>query len=327
MVPVAPEAFPRVLHRRHVAQDPHARRVGIEHEHRGPLMATGIRVGDRHHDQEVGDRAVGGEPLATVDDPLVAVAHGGGLQQRRIRSGGVGLGHAEGGLQIAGQQWMQVAIFLLGRAGEREDLRVARVGRRIAERERRDRARAQDLVHEAELDLPVALTAELGVQVSCPQALRPDLVLERAHRPDEPVPTQFRQDQSRAARSARGRTAHPVELALKFGVGGEVPGHSAQWSLSRHPVGLAPSSCMRPGGSPDASASPRPADFHRRVLPAPGGAGVAYAHRCGAAVRGASTRLHRLPRPRARPPASGAALPPEAGHPAAGDRSPAVDRR
>ena len=33
-----------------------------------------VGIGHRHHDQEVGDRAVGGEPLVAVDHPVVAVA-------------------------------------------------------------------------------------------------------------------------------------------------------------------------------------------------------------------------------------------------------------
>ena len=51
-----------------------ARGVGVDDEHRGALVRPGVGVGDRHHDQEVGDRAVGGEPLVAVDHPVVAVA-------------------------------------------------------------------------------------------------------------------------------------------------------------------------------------------------------------------------------------------------------------
>ena len=74
---------------------------------------------------------------------------------------------------------MQVALLLFRRAREREDLGVARVGGRVAERERRDRGRAEDLVHEAELELPEALPAELGIEVRGPQPLRPDLLAQR----------------------------------------------------------------------------------------------------------------------------------------------------
>ena len=39
--------------------------------------------------------------------------------------------------------------------------------------------RAEDLVHEPELDLAEALAAELGVEVGGPQALVADLLLQR----------------------------------------------------------------------------------------------------------------------------------------------------
>ena len=57
------------------------------------------------------------------------------------------------------------------------------------------------------------------------------------------------------------------------------------------------------------------------------GTDLAHAHRRRADLRGSAARLRRLPRPRPRPPAPGAALPPEAGHPAARDRPAAVGRR
>ena len=55
-----------------------------------------VRVGHRHHDEEVGHRSVRGEPLVPVDDPLVAVAHRRRRQQRRVRSRRLRLGHGEG---------------------------------------------------------------------------------------------------------------------------------------------------------------------------------------------------------------------------------------
>ena len=56
-------------------------------------------IGHRHHDQEVRHGSVGCEPLVPVDDPLLAVPDSRCLQQRWIRSGGVGLGHREGRAQ------------------------------------------------------------------------------------------------------------------------------------------------------------------------------------------------------------------------------------
>jgi hypothetical protein len=118
------EGLLRVLHRRDVTQDVHSGRVGRDDEHRRALVGPRLRVGDRHDDQEVGDRRVGGEPLVAVDHPAVPVSLGARAQQRRVRTRGVRLGHRERRLQVAGQQRMQPAVLLLLRAGEREDLRV-----------------------------------------------------------------------------------------------------------------------------------------------------------------------------------------------------------
>ena len=78
------EVLDRVLHGRHVADDVDARRVGGDDDHRAALVRVDVGVGHGHDDEEVGDRAVGREPLVAVDDPLVAVAHRRGLEQRRV---------------------------------------------------------------------------------------------------------------------------------------------------------------------------------------------------------------------------------------------------
>jgi hypothetical protein len=142
-----PVGLGRVLHRRHVAHDRHAGGVDGHDEHRGALVRARVGVGDRHDDEEVGDRGVRGEPLVAVEDPAVAVALGARAQLGRVRARALGLGHREGGLQVAGQQRVQPALLLLVGAGQGEDLRVARVGRLVAERVGRERRRAEDLVH------------------------------------------------------------------------------------------------------------------------------------------------------------------------------------
>jgi hypothetical protein len=116
----------------------------------------------------------------------VAVADGARAQQRGVRAR-AGLGHGEGGLQVAREERVQVAVLLLGRAGQREDLGVARVGRLAAEGVRGPRRRAEDLVHEPELDLAEALAAELGRQVRGPQPAGLDLLLQRRVDPVEPA--------------------------------------------------------------------------------------------------------------------------------------------
>ena len=181
-------------------------RVDRDDQHRRALVLVRLGVGDRHHDQEVRHRRVRGEPLAAVDDPVVAVEHRGRLEQRRVRARGVRLGHRERRLEVAGQQRVQPLLLLVLRAGQREDLRVARVGRRVAEHDRRERRRAEDLVHQAELDLAEALAAELGVEVRRPQAALAHLLLQRRDRAPEARRRRARRRSSRSARSPRART-------------------------------------------------------------------------------------------------------------------------
>ena len=225
VVAVTAEAVPRMLHRRDVAQDLHAGRVGVDDEHRGALMGSRLGIGHGHHDQEVGDRAVRREPLVAVDDPVIAVADRRGLQQRRIGPRGVGLGHAERGLQVAREQRVQISVFLFGGSRQRDDLGVAGVGRGVAERERSDRRCPENLVHQPELHLSVSLTAEFRVQVRGPQPLGPDLVLERGDRAGQAVPPELLDQRLERPDLLANESAHPVELALELGLGGEIPGH------------------------------------------------------------------------------------------------------
>jgi hypothetical protein len=63
-----------LAHRRYVAEDVDAGRVGRDDDHRIVLVGHLEVAGLDHHDQEVADRRVRREPLVTVDHPLVAVA-------------------------------------------------------------------------------------------------------------------------------------------------------------------------------------------------------------------------------------------------------------
>ena len=104
----------RVLHRGHVAHDRHPGSVDRDDEHRGAPMWRRVRIRDGHDDEEVGDRPVRGEPLVPVEDVAVAVAHGARRELRRIRAGRGRLGHRERGPELAGEQWIEPALLLLG---------------------------------------------------------------------------------------------------------------------------------------------------------------------------------------------------------------------
>src|SRR6202521_6283300 len=63
----------------------------------------------------------------------------------------------------------------------REDLRVARVRRLASKHNRRESRAPEDLVHQRELDLPVALPAELRPEMARPQFALAHFGLQRPH--------------------------------------------------------------------------------------------------------------------------------------------------
>ncbi len=146
-------------------------------------------------------------------------------EQRRVRAGGVGLGHRERRAQVAREQRLEPAALLVRRPGEREDLGVARVGRVVAEHERRVGRAAEDLVHQAELDLAEALPAQLGRQVRSPQPALLDLVAQWRDRALEAVLAELLEDGLDRPDLGADEVGHPVQLALELRLGREVPGH------------------------------------------------------------------------------------------------------
>src|SRR5437868_1005895 len=113
---------------------------------------------------------------------------------------------------------MQIALLLLLASGQRQDLRVAGVRRGVAERQRRDRAGAEDLMHQPELDLAESghrrrsrWSAELGIEVSRPQAALADLLGERRDRAFEPVVAELIDQRLQRPDALAHDLAHPVE--------------------------------------------------------------------------------------------------------------------
>ena len=166
-----------------------------------------------------------GEPLVPGDHVVVAVAHGARLQLRRVAAGGLGLGHREGRFEVAGEQRLEPALLLLGRAGQREDLGVARVRRLAAERIGRERRGAQDLVHQPELHLAEPLPPELGIEVRRPQAALPHLLLQRGVDAVEPRLVELSDNRLQRPDLLAHEGAHPVELLLELRFGREIPRH------------------------------------------------------------------------------------------------------
>ena len=107
------------------------------------------------------------QPLMTHSSPSL---HRAGREHRRVGAG-VRLGH-----RVAGEASRRRAAAGGSAPSARgavvgDDLGVAGVGRLAAEDDRRPRRPAEDLVEQRQLQLAVALAAELGAEVGGPQAL------------------------------------------------------------------------------------------------------------------------------------------------------------
>jgi hypothetical protein len=142
------------------------------------------------------------------------------------------LGHREAGDDVARQQRLQVPGLLLVGAEVGEDLRVAGVRRLGAEDARAPDRLAKDLVQHRELELAVALAAELGAEVAGPQALLAYLVLERLDDVALLVGEVFgglvvvvRPERVDLVDLVGDEAVGPVEFLLELGLGSEVPGH------------------------------------------------------------------------------------------------------
>ena len=227
MVPEAPVRSVRVLHGRHVPHNVHTRRPNRHDDHRRARIRMHVWIGHRHHDQEISHGPVGCEPLVPVDDPLLAIPDSRRLQQRRIRSSGVGLRHGKGRPQLPIQQGLQPlrALCLVPRRLDphRQQLSVPRIRRIVAEHHRRIRRLPEDLVHQPQPHLPEPHPPQLRRQVRRPQPLRLDLLLQR---PDQHPHLVVRQIQRlERVHLLPHEAAHPLQLLLELGFGREIPGH------------------------------------------------------------------------------------------------------
>ena len=107
-----------------------------------------------------------------------------------------------------------------------EDLGVAGVGRLAAEHRRGPAGPAEDLVEQRQLDLAVALAAELGAQVGGPQAMVPDLLLQRPqdrHGFGVLLVVRVERHQVERLELVDHEFFDPVQFLLVFRVGFEVP--------------------------------------------------------------------------------------------------------
>ncbi len=209
------------------AHDFHARGLGRDDEDRGLLVdVLMVGIGDRIDDQDRRAVGAGREVLLAVDHPLAVLPLRPGLEGGGVRAAGR-LAHRERRADVAVQQRPQPLFLLLRRAVVGDDLGVAGVGRLAAEDRRRHAVAAQLLVHQAQLQLAVALAAKFGAEVAGPQALRLHFFLQRL---DELLASARHHQRAAKVREGLDLLLHelfdPIELLLKFRIGLEIPGHA-----------------------------------------------------------------------------------------------------
>ena len=117
-------------------------------------------------------------------------------------------------------------FFCSGVAPIAMQLAVAGVGRLVAEDLGAWRATPEDLVHQRQLHLAVALAPELGVEVARPQ---PAILAPAASAAPSPASTRSSRhvvvEERERLDLLVDEAAHPVQLRLELGVGREVPCH------------------------------------------------------------------------------------------------------
>ena len=214
------------------------RRHNDLHHAAGPVV-VGRLLGPAHDDEEVGGQAVRGEPLVAVDDPVVALAHGRGLNGARVRARVLRFGHGEARLHRPLDQRQQpLALLLLGAVLHQHGL-VARVRRHHAEERGRAHRVGQDLVHVGVGHEVEPHPAVLGREVGGPQPLGLDRILHLeaqrlglrprllARRAPAGAPEQGLVGQDQLVDDARRPDADVVDVVAQPGNGRDGDGHGS----------------------------------------------------------------------------------------------------
>ena len=155
---VAP-AERRVSHGPH-RPETHARPGQRHDEHAEAVVGLGLsQLRPGHDDGERRAHGPRGEPLVTVDHPLIPVEHRRGPEVRRVSTGDLGLGHGKTGANVAGDVRQQIAARLLLGTEHVKDLAVAGIRGLTAEADRTERTPADDLSARPTTPIPMPPTS------------------------------------------------------------------------------------------------------------------------------------------------------------------------
>ena len=117
--------FTGMAHDRNIAHQVEPGGVGRDDDHAGLQIGSGLRVGNRHDNGKFRAIRRRGIPFLAVDDIVVAVFDGGGIQHDRVGAGHVHFGHGKTAADFAVHQGLQVFFFLFFGSELMQDLDVA----------------------------------------------------------------------------------------------------------------------------------------------------------------------------------------------------------
>ena len=146
-----------------------------------PRALGDIQFGLGDQDRELGAVGTRDEPLVTVDDPFVAVGHSARANERRVRTGDLGLGHREARRRHAFAQRPEVLLFLLVGGPVHQRMHVAFVGRLTVQHPWPDACLGRLGLHHGQRHVAQAHAAPLFRHVRQPQSG----VLGLAAQPDQ----------------------------------------------------------------------------------------------------------------------------------------------
>src|ERR1700741_5335690 len=126
-----------------VAAMPETGAVGLD-EDEAHAARSAVRVGARHHDDEVAHLPVGDERLLAGDDELITVADGARADALQVAAG-AGLGHGDRADGFAGDHSRQPFLLLLFRAVA-EEIAAANIVRDGETRRRSCKPRIEKLL-------------------------------------------------------------------------------------------------------------------------------------------------------------------------------------
>src|SRR5437016_2833481 len=123
---------------------------------------------------------VGRKPLLAVDDPVVAMKLRPSFEDLGIGAA-LWLGHRERRYDLIVEERLEETLLLIRGAVMRKDFRIAGVRRLTAENDRCEARAPENLIHQSQLHLAIALAAEVRTEMARPELAFPDLGLKRAH--------------------------------------------------------------------------------------------------------------------------------------------------